>query len=220
MMNKRGQFYLISAIIISVIILGLAGITNYSRFNEEPIRINQLGDVVGQETSFVIEWTYYNETEDIEEKLNENLNTALEGFKNVAESSNEVFQILILYPADVMKAAQNSKEIHFKIMYFNSATDIDLDEVTGELDTGTDEEEIYVVPEITNLDFNEIDISNEFKVFINQEGNKIMIHPSDYFTSSKIILEYNGLKSSAFIISSSSNLEEYISTNLKLETNE
>lgn len=219
MMNKRGQFYLISAIIISVIILGLAGITNYSRFNEEPIRINQLGDVVGQETSFVVEWTYYNETEDIEEKLNENLNTALEGFKDVAESSSEVFQILILYPTDVMKAAQNSKEIHFKIMYFNSAAEID-PVVIGGLDTGTDEEDIYVIPEITNLEFNEIDISDEFKVFINQEGTKIMIHPSDYFTSSKIILEYNGLKSSAFIISSSSELEEYISTNLKLETNE
>lgn len=219
MMNKRGQFYLISAIIISVIILGLAGITNYSRFNEEPIRINQLGDVVGQETSFVVEWTYYNETEDIEEKLNENLNTALEGFKDVAESSSEVFQILILYPTDVMKAAQNSKEIHFKIMNFNSAAEI-YPVVIGGLDTGTDEEDIYVIPEITNLEFNEIDISDEFKVFINQEGTKIMIHPSDYFTSSKIILEYNGLKSSAFIISSSSELEEYISTNLKLETNE
>lgn len=65
MRNKRGQFYLIAAIIIIAVLFGVAALTNYARTSEKSIKIYDLGDELGIETGYVYDYGTYN-TGDIE----------------------------------------------------------------------------------------------------------------------------------------------------------
>ena len=55
-MNKRGQFFIFAAIIIVTIIVGLMGISNYAKVNDEPRGFYDLTKELGQETNQVINY--------------------------------------------------------------------------------------------------------------------------------------------------------------------
>ena len=57
MKNKRGQFYIISAIIISTIIISLATIINYSH-RENTSTVNDIGEELKIETQKVLDYEY------------------------------------------------------------------------------------------------------------------------------------------------------------------
>lgn len=59
--GKRAQFYLIAAIIIVSVLIGLATITNYIRTKKEPTKFYDLSEELSEEGSRVIDYGIYNE---------------------------------------------------------------------------------------------------------------------------------------------------------------
>jgi len=57
--NKRGQFYLIAAIVIIAIIIGFAAIKNYTQ-RREIIKLYDLGEELGIESENVLDYGTYN----------------------------------------------------------------------------------------------------------------------------------------------------------------
>ena len=60
MRQKRGQFYLIAALIIIALIIGYAGISNYIQ-KKESIKLYDLGEELGIESENVLDYGTYNE---------------------------------------------------------------------------------------------------------------------------------------------------------------
>jgi len=60
MRQKRGQFYLIAALIIIAVIIGFAGISNYIQ-KKEVIKLYDLGEELGIESQNVLDFGTYNE---------------------------------------------------------------------------------------------------------------------------------------------------------------
>ena len=60
MENKRGQFYLMGAIIIIAIIIGFANVTNYSE-RKTPIKIYDLSEELGIEGEMVLDYGTFND---------------------------------------------------------------------------------------------------------------------------------------------------------------
>ncbi len=63
MRSKKGQIYLIAAIIIIITIIGLASITNYTITGKKPVKFYDLSSELNQESSRVVEYGIYNERE-------------------------------------------------------------------------------------------------------------------------------------------------------------
>lgn len=59
-MSKRGQFYLVAAIIIIVIIFGMYAVQNYAKTNEESTVVYDLKKEFGLESGKVEDFTLYN----------------------------------------------------------------------------------------------------------------------------------------------------------------
>jgi len=60
-MKKRGQFYIIAAIIIVVVIVGLSSIANYAIVRKKPVKFYDLGEELNIESGRVVEHGIYNE---------------------------------------------------------------------------------------------------------------------------------------------------------------
>ncbi len=60
MRGKKGQFYLLAAIVIIGVILGFAGISNYSK-KKEDVKIYDIGDELGIESGEVLDFGTYNQ---------------------------------------------------------------------------------------------------------------------------------------------------------------
>lgn len=59
--NKKAQFYLIAAIIIVGVLVGLASITNYIRTKKEPAKFYDLSEELSEEGSRIVDYGIYNE---------------------------------------------------------------------------------------------------------------------------------------------------------------
>jgi|TARA_B100001971_G_C18219032_1_gene555875 hypothetical protein len=59
-MNKRGQFYLVAAIIIVFVIAGIASVKTYAIVRPEPRAIQDLGSELNEETSRIVDYGVYN----------------------------------------------------------------------------------------------------------------------------------------------------------------
>lgn len=60
-MEKKGQFYLIAAIIIVMVIISLATITNYAVKKRKPVKFYDLSFELSEESARVIDYGIYNE---------------------------------------------------------------------------------------------------------------------------------------------------------------
>jgi len=60
-MKKKGQFYLIAAVIIVIIIVGLSGITNYVITRKKPVKFYDLSAELSEESVRVVDYGIYNE---------------------------------------------------------------------------------------------------------------------------------------------------------------
>ena len=65
---KTGQFYLIAAIIIVTVIIGLSTVTNYVLTKNQPLKFYDLSSEVGEESSRVVDHGIYNAA-DIQGKI-------------------------------------------------------------------------------------------------------------------------------------------------------
>ncbi|MBR9706479.1 hypothetical protein GOV14_05565 [Candidatus Pacearchaeota archaeon] len=60
MQNKRGQFYIIGAILIVIAISGIAGINTYAIYKSNPRTITDLGSELREESLHIVEHGIYN----------------------------------------------------------------------------------------------------------------------------------------------------------------
>ena len=69
--NKRGQIYLVAAIIIVMILAGIASVKTYAVATTEPRKIKDISSELKEETSRIIDYGIYS---------NNNLNVLLNSF--------------------------------------------------------------------------------------------------------------------------------------------
>ena len=93
-MNKRGQFYLVAAIIIIGIVFGLYSAKNYVKTEKEDVRIYDLSNELKEEGARVVDYGIYNSMVGVksiserfikeisEEYLGEKVNNILVGYGN------------------------------------------------------------------------------------------------------------------------------------------
>jgi hypothetical protein len=62
-MDKRGQFYLVAAIIIVLVIFGLVAINNYAGVEEKESVVFDLGNQLGVESGSVVNFALYNKND-------------------------------------------------------------------------------------------------------------------------------------------------------------
>jgi hypothetical protein len=82
--KKDGQFYLIAAIIISVIVIGVVGVSNYARGQETAKSIEDMGDELKIESEKVLDYGTYNRYSDAQimdlmENFSENYINSVQG---------------------------------------------------------------------------------------------------------------------------------------------
>lgn len=59
--NKKSQFYIIAAVIIIAVFIGIYALTNYAKVGRKQIKIYDLGDELGIETGYVYDYGVYQE---------------------------------------------------------------------------------------------------------------------------------------------------------------
>jgi len=68
-MNRKAQFYLIAAAIISVLLVGLAATINYASISPVPVRFYDMGEEYNLETARLIDYGTYSQNTNIIEKI-------------------------------------------------------------------------------------------------------------------------------------------------------
>jgi hypothetical protein len=94
--GKKAQFYLISAVIIIVIILGLASVKNHITVKKEPAKFYELGDTLQLESTYVIENSVYTNG-----NLKDNIQTYSDLFADYMQQSTHENFILIIVSGDI-----------------------------------------------------------------------------------------------------------------------
>jgi len=59
--GKRGQFYIVAAIIISVVLIGLFTVNTYIKFKPKDVKFYDISDEMGLETGYVIDYGIYSQ---------------------------------------------------------------------------------------------------------------------------------------------------------------
>ncbi|NCN99032.1 hypothetical protein COU62_01355 [Candidatus Pacearchaeota archaeon CG10_big_fil_rev_8_21_14_0_10_35_219] len=150
-MNKRGQFFILAAIIVIAIVSGLAGIANYASAGSEQEAFYDLSREVGFETKRVLDWGVFNE---------ENVDVLTEGFlyeyANYIATERE--EVLFVY------ADEESLEIEALIF---------LEESVGRigLDTGSNRDKGIQINRRTGKEVEEVFVDNiQKKVTVRIDG--------------------------------------------------
>jgi len=88
--NKKGQFYLIAAIIIIAIIIGFAAVKNYTQ-RREVIKLYNLGQELGIESENVLDYGTYNGLN--EDEIEELLTSFVEGYASYSSEGKNLYFI-------------------------------------------------------------------------------------------------------------------------------
>lgn len=92
-MDKRGQFYIIAAVIIIVVVLSLAAVTNYVRTKDKPKRFYNIGDILNMNGISIVQNAIYTK-----QSVNQVIEDYLQLFKNYLETNTEEdFNLVIIY---------------------------------------------------------------------------------------------------------------------------
>ena len=89
-MNKRGQIYIIIAVVIIGVIAGLLVVSNYVASNKEPVKFYDLSEELGVESEKVINYGVYNSV-DTDILINNFTDTYSDYFDAMAGKSEMVF---------------------------------------------------------------------------------------------------------------------------------
>ena len=79
-MNKKGQFYLVAAIIIVLAVSGIASVKTYAIIKSEPRKIENIGSELKEETMRIVDYGIYSQ---------ENLTRILNNFTD-SESETKI----------------------------------------------------------------------------------------------------------------------------------
>ncbi len=123
--GKQGQFYLIAAVIIVLIIVGLAGVRNYVSVKKEPPKFQDFSDMLGREGKYTIEYSLYNNKNTTQ--ISENLINLTSEY--MTQNYNEDFVLYIIY-GDI-----NGNNISSKKISKVSQGDISLNTVGTQFDS-------------------------------------------------------------------------------------
>tara|TARA_Y100000310_G_scaffold341057_1_gene438940 strand:+ start:2247 stop:2786 length:540 start_codon:yes stop_codon:yes gene_type:complete len=108
-MNKRGQFYLVAAIIIVFVLAGIASVRTYAIVRPEPRVIQDLGSELKEETSRIVDYGIYNTDVD--------LNLLLDSFTDeefapyFLQKTGETGIVFIYGDKEDLSAVQYDKEL-------------------------------------------------------------------------------------------------------------
>ena len=69
MKNKKGQFYILAAILIALAVSGIASVTTYSAIKSEPKKIQDISSELQEEGSRIVDYGIYN-SQDLDNLLN------------------------------------------------------------------------------------------------------------------------------------------------------
>ena len=95
MMNKRGQFYIIAALIIAAIVAGLVAEVNYARRLPKPIKFYDLSkDYEAEVTRIIDRGIYLGKTD---EQINEDVANFTKKFLDYAQEKDPRLQLFYLY---------------------------------------------------------------------------------------------------------------------------
>lgn len=98
--DKSGQFYLIAAIIIVIVIIGLSTVTNYVLTKDQPLKFYDLSSEVGEEGSRVVDYGIYNAA-DIQGKIQ----TFLSDFLQYSQEKEKDTDFVFIYGNEVVATA-------------------------------------------------------------------------------------------------------------------
>lgn len=89
-MNKRGQFYLIAAVIIIIILAGIFAVNNYANVQKRNERFYDLTAELDLESGRVIDFGIYNQ-EDIQQKIDDFTSSYLEYSRDKIDAGKWIF---------------------------------------------------------------------------------------------------------------------------------
>jgi hypothetical protein len=89
-MNKRGQFYIIAAIIILLAVAGIIGVKTYTSTTPKPRTIQNMGDELKKESFRIVDYGIYNgkNTNELLDKFTENYSSY---FLQKTNNANVIF---------------------------------------------------------------------------------------------------------------------------------
>jgi len=107
-MNKRGQFYLIAAILILIVVAGMIGVKTYVTTTPQPRGIQNIGTELKEESFHVVDYGIYNEVNTIDL-----LNNFTENYSYYFLKKTNNANIIFVYG--------NSSEL-YAVQYYNAST--------------------------------------------------------------------------------------------------
>jgi len=119
--NKKGQFYLIAAIIIITIILGFVAISNYSK-KKSAIKIYDLGEELGIESENVLDFGTYNEYNETE--METLLNDFIEIYATYIEEGIEIYFIFGNFEKITVIGYQELEDVPFMDVYTDPGKEV------------------------------------------------------------------------------------------------
>jgi len=153
MKNKKAQIYLVAAIIIVMILAGIASVKTYAVTKTEPRKIQDISSELREETSRIIDYGIYSKA-----NLNELLNSFDQEFSEYFLEKTEETNIIFIYG--------NRTEL-YSVQYNNEYTGAVFATIGGASPTWTTSESIVNKTEITTrIQDNKIKVNLLQKDFI------------------------------------------------------
>ena len=162
-MNNRAQFYLVAAIIIVMIIAGIASIKTYAIAKSEPRKIKDISSELKEETTRIIDYGIYSSV-DLQNLLENFDNEFSEYFLKKTEETNIVF----IY---------GNRDGLYSVQYDTQYTGAVVANIGGGQPTWTGSESIVNRTEITT----EIDADNKITVTILEKNFRFNINEGEMF---------------------------------------
>lgn len=186
--SRKAQFYILSAIIIIFILIGLAVVTNYVSVREKPEKFYDIGDALKLEGIRVVEYSEYNNT---------NVETQIKNYVDLYEqyltkNPDEKFSFIIIYGSIT---AGTVKAINYTAQS-SGGISLNFGETVTGIKTGTKLSQNQVILNV-NPD-------NTVNVTLTSEENsvlaKVPVFPDNNF---------------AFVLTTSEGFNDYIQASLK-----
>jgi hypothetical protein len=156
-LNKRGQIYLVAAIIIVMILAGIASVKTYAVAKTEPRKIKDISSELKEETSRIIDYGIYSRA-----NLNNLLNSFNQEFSEYFLEKTEETNIVFIY---------GNKTNLYSVQYNDQYTGAVVANIGGASPTWSDSEPIINKTDITTkIQDNKIKVNLLEKDFVFDVG--------------------------------------------------
>ena len=174
MLNKRGQFYIVTAVIIVLVVIGMASIDTQVYVNPLSTTVYELGFELNQEGSKIIDYGIYNE-----EDTNLFLSKFIEGeFADYFLKKTKDTEIYFVHGNETEVVITNyNTTSRGEITFANSAIDIKGELISKEI-VNPDSKKIKVKIEDRDYDFDLNPGQNFYFLIKYNEGEEILIKKS------------------------------------------